>query len=68
MKCSVSRMETLDVLIKFGAKITKKIYNKSFFTIFIAIFYAEAAFAVAKASFCPSFFLAVLLMLSMMPT
>ena len=24
MKCSISRMETLDVLIKFGAKITKK--------------------------------------------
>ena len=31
MKCSVSRMETLDVLTKFGAKIIKKFVSANFF-------------------------------------
>lgn len=50
------------------AKIIKKNYTALFFTIFIVFFYADASFAPSASSVMSSFFLAVLLMLRMIPT
>lgn len=50
------------------AKIIKKIYTALFFTIFIVFFYAEASFLPPASSVMSSFFLAVRLMLRMIPT